>query len=238
MSLPDIEKNDVDLNALFNYTTELELQLPNGERLTLYQRVIGDEDNGKAQVHALRESGKLRENLTNKRWPDRVAYVPKIDKYKKEEILDVILSMMLRDLTLQAVNEVEIKQRKEPDEDSTLEEREEYQKYVDEYPKLYEAEVTKIIEKKKAEHRKRLNGYKREELLNMYEGTLVNAHVQQEHDRAYLEISTYLGTFLDAEFKKPAFKSLDKFNSLPTRVKEKILGSYKSLEISSVQLKK
>jgi len=238
MSLPDIEKNDVDLSQLFNYTTELELQLPDGGSVTVYQRVIGDEDNGKAQVHALRESAAFREKLADKKWKDRIAYIPKISIYKKDEIVNVILSMMLRDLTMQAINEVTIKQLPELDEDATLEEREEHQKKVDEYPSVYNKEVEAIVVAKREVERKKLNAFTRDELLSMYETTLINSHVQQVYDKEYTEISTFFGSFLNPEFTKHAYKTLEAFENAPGRIKAELIKSYKTLELSSLALKK
>jgi len=239
MSLPNIEKREVDLNALFNYTTELELLLPEGRgTITLYQRVIGDEDNGKAQVHALRESSEFREKLRNRRWKDRKAYIPNITNLRKEEIVETLASLMIRDLTLEALNEVHIPAKQEPDEDASLEEREEYQKYIDNYPDLYNMEVTRIVADKREAKLAEIRKINKDELLKLYEAVLIDMHAQSTFEKAYSEMAAYYGTFSDEEYTQRPYKSFEDFLKTPTRVKTEIIKSYKQLELSSVTLKK
>jgi hypothetical protein len=239
MSLSTIEKRDVDLNALFNYTTTLELLLPEGRgTVTLHQRVIGDENNGKAQVHALRKSSEFREKIRNRRWKDRKAYIPNISDLKKDEIVETLVAMMLKDLTLEAINEVHLPTKPEPDEDASLEEQEEYQKYVDLYPELYNMEVTKLVADKRDAKIKEVSKINKDELLKLYETVLIDMHSQAVFEKAYSEMSAYFGTYSDEDFIKRPYKSFEDFLKTPTRVKAEIIKSYKQLELSSVTLKK
>jgi len=240
MTLANIEKNDVDLNVLFNYTTEVELTLPNGkDTIKLYQRVIGDEKNNQAQVHALRASGELRAKFKDTKWEDRIAFVPKLDnRYKKEEVVEIILALLNREITIEAVNEVNIPTRKEPDEDSTLEEREEYQTYVDNYPIEFNTAVAELLKKKFIEKRKELGKINKDILIDIYQKSLINTHVQQLFEKEYLLMSTYFGTFRDSKFTVPAYKTFAEFKSAPTQVIDALTTSYKSIEVNSLELKK
>jgi hypothetical protein len=54
----------------------------------------------------------------------------------------------------------------------------------------------------------------------------------------FKEMSVYLGTYKDSEFKERLFKDFEEFENLPNEIKTQFLDNYSVLEISGEDLKK
>jgi hypothetical protein len=239
MSLIDIEKNDVDISKLFAYKKEITLLIPGtSDEVTFYQRVVGDEDNNKARVYALRESGKLRSKLNDRKWEDRVAYVPDISKVLKDDLVEITLGLIMQDLSMQALNETTLKEPKQPKGDATLEEQEEYQEAIDNYKKEFNEKVTKTLGEKVEEKRKLFSKFTKDELVKMYGGALIDQHCQERFGRAYLEQATFYGTYVDKEYTTRAFKTFEDFKNAPSNLKDALTRAYSDIQLGGVALKK
>ncbi len=238
MSVPTIEKNDVDISKLFSYTSETLLPLPNGDTITIYQKLNGDAQTNRARVHALRESSKLRDNLNDINWKDRGAYIPSIRKFKKDEIVDLILSLQLRDISATAIGSTNIPEKPELDGDATLEEHEERQEYIDGYEKKFSKEVGKKVETELKKRGMRLNKIKKDLLIKSYESVVINQHATETYTVAYISMNTYFGTFTDEACTQGVTKTYKDFLDIPTVIRDVLLEGYSALEINSVELKK
>ncbi len=62
MTLLDLEQNDVDISKLFEYTSELDIETPQGT-IRIYQKLLGDEDYNKVKARALRDSKRARKKI-------------------------------------------------------------------------------------------------------------------------------------------------------------------------------
>ena len=238
MSVPTIEKNDVDISKLFQYTSETMLPLPSGDIITVYQKLNGDAQTNRARVHALRESSKLRDDLNNPKWKDRGAYVPSIRKFKKDEVVDLILSLQLREISADAISSTNIPEKPDLDGDATLEEHEERQKYIDGYEEVFSKEVGEKVERELKSRRKELNKINKDLLIKSYETVIIGQHATEVYTTAYLNMNTYFGTFTDVECKTQVTKTYEEFLNLPSVIKDVLLEGYAALEINSIELKK
>lgn len=239
MSLIDIEQNDVDISQLFAYKTEVTLLIPGTtDEVKFYQRIVGDADNNKARVYGLRESADFREQLRNEKWEDRKAYLPNISKLLKEELINIILSLELQDMSLDVMNETTLKHPKEPSGKATLEEQEKYQKEIDEYKIKFNEMISEGLDKRLDSRRKVLGSRKKEDLKEQYEATVINRLCQERFGRAYLAMATYYATYTDSSFQTRAFKTFEDFNNTPSNLKEALIDSYSELQIGGTTLKK
>lgn len=238
MSVPTIEKNDVDISKLFKYTSETMLPLPSGDIITIYQKLNGDAQTNRARVHALRESAKMRNNLNNLKWESRDAYVPSIRKFKKDEVIDVILSLQLREISSEAISSTNLPEKSQLDGDATLEEHEERQKYIDGYEAEFSEEVGKKVELELKRRRKELNKITKDLLIKSYESVVIGQHATEIYTTAYMDMNTYFGTFTDADCKIQITKTYEDFLDLPVVIKDVLIEGYAALEINSVELKK
>lgn len=237
--MDNIEKNDVDLSKLFAYKSKLLVTIPGTDKeVTLYQRIIGDEFVNRARIYALRRSGELRENLRNPFWTDRIAYIPNLDKRKKDEIMDLILALSITDITQKTLNKVQIPIPKEPGNDATLKEQEDYQKKIDAYPELYTNEVQKKVEAELASRRKVLNKYVKADLKEFYEDAMINQYTSELFVKSYKEMTTFFGTFVDEDYTVPAYKTFEDFQNTPQALKEALMENYERMETESSELKK
>ncbi len=238
MSVPTIEKNDVDISKLFQYTNETLLPLPTGDMITIYQKLNGDAQNNRSRVFALRESSKMRDNLNNLKWKDRGAYIPSIRKLKKDELINLILSLQLREISADAIGSTNILEKVDLKGDATLEEHEERQKYVDGYEKEFSKEVGIKVEIELNKRRKDLNKINKDLLVKSYESVVINQHATETYTSAYISMNTYYGTFKDEEYAHPITKTYEEFLNLPSVIRDVLLEGYSELEINSVELKK
>jgi hypothetical protein len=240
MTLLDIEQNDVDISQLFRYKKEIELTIPGKEeKVVFYQRLVGDEHSGRARVYALRKSSEFREKLLDKEWEDRVAYIPKISKLKKEEIVDLFITLDLREIMLQSINAVPSEPLpKKPSGDAKLKELEEYQKEVDAYQEIMMDKINKHAEEKIKAKRVELNKVLKKDLIQIYDSAIINQHAAEEFTQSFQEMTTFYGTFKDKEHKERVFDSFEDFYDAPGNLKKVLIASYVDLEIDAQTLKK
>lgn len=240
MTLIDIEQNDVDISKLFEYKKELVLKIPDTDKeITFYQRLIGDEHINKSRVYALRKSATFREKLRDLDWEDRVAYVPNIRKFKKDELVDLILALELREITIEALNSIPpLPYPAKLKGDSKLEDLEAHQKKIDGYGEKMSQKVQDAVEIRLKERKKELSKRLKDNLILAYEVTIINQHSSEEFTTSYQEMSAYYGTFLDEDHKKLAFDTFEEFKDAPILLKKALIASYVGMEIDARTLKK
>jgi len=237
--MESIDKNDVDIKRLFNWGKEFIIKDDNNqELLKVYLRIIGDEDLNRVKVYALRESNKLRKKLKDLDSDERIAYLPDPSTVQKEALVEVSLMSSMRRFAKDATENAKMQLPTEPRSDATLEQHEKYQEVVDEWPDTrsnrIEEELRKIIQKET----ERLNSLSKEELFSFYESALISELCEMQMLDSYSEMSAYLSSFSDPEFKNKMFESLEEFKNLPKAIKDQIEKGYQSLDIKVDDLKK
>jgi len=232
------EVNDVDIRALFEYRKPVTLYGVGDKNQTIHMRVIGDAELQRARIKALRNSRQLRKQLKDEETDQYMAYVPDISSADKSKILEMTLLSELRSISKDVAGELEIPFPEEPDSDGTLEDQEEYQKEVDDYPAQREAAVKREIIKRTAEKKKELKKQTREELMEQYLQSLINELCEIKMTKTFYDYVVFFSVYSDEDYKKPLFKSFEEFDNLPTEIKDFLLTEYRGLELGLDDLKK
>jgi|SRR3990172_5826551 len=241
MSLMSVDKNDVNISALFGFQHTFEIEVPGRNiKMTFYQRLVSDQFINIARATALRESNKLRTNLRDLNWESREDYIPPLRDEPKDKVVEVIAGFSSRELARQAVQRVqdELKIPNEPDGEADLADREAYQVEVDEYENKYAELIQKYVKELIEARREELNKLTQEELVDAYERVLLAEHCEQRYARVFKETTTYYGTYLDEEYTERVAGTLKDFMELPSSFKDLLMTKYSELEIDVPTLKK
>ncbi len=235
----NVEKNDVNISKLFEFTKKFILTGSDETEFITYVKLVGDEDLNRIRVHSIRESSKLRKNLYNIKWEDREAYVPDISSYSKEKIINVVVSLELQDITDKAIKQVDIDLSRPKDlaSESTLLQQEEHQEEIDRWPELFNEAVTNIVTVELKKKKKELNKVTKKRLVGFYQEALIGASCNEILNRRFSEESTFLGTYIDEDFNIRLFETFEEFLNVPSKLKELLIINYRSLELSSQDLK-
>jgi len=234
-----IEKNDVDISKLFNWGLGFPIQDDDGKELfKVYIRLVGDAELNRARVFALRKSAELRRQLKKEDSDERLAFIPFYELVEKEELVQSLLLFNTKFLTSEALREVKVTMKKEPDSDATLEEQEEYQAWVDNYPKEREAKIREYVQERVGNIEKELMEKDKETLYKDFERAVTDQLCENEMMLKYRDMCAYLGSYKDKEYKELFFKDFGEFENLPKNIKDQFLESYLSLEIGGEDLKK
>jgi len=234
-----IDKNDVDISKLFRWGNQFKiLDSMNNELLDVYIRLVGDAELNRARVYALRKSAELRKKLKDTESDEYFAYIPDKDLIEKDILIENILLYMTRELTLESFNEIKPPLPVEPASDASLEKQEEYQREIDEFPKKREALIRENVVKVLDRRREDLKNRDMDSLYNDFIKLLINQVCEDEMLNKFKEMSVYLGTYKDSEFKERLFKDFEVFENLPNEIKTQFLDNYSVLEISGEDLKK
>jgi hypothetical protein len=234
-----VEKNDVDISKLFYWSKESAIADSNGKILMkLWIKLVGDADLNRARIFALRNSAELRAKLKDPTSDEHVAFIQDISTVDKEKIVEIIVSLTLRDFTKDAYKEISIPTPIEPDSDAPLEKQEKYQKEVDDYPKKREDAIRKYLNKKIDGLTEELNKLPDEELQKKYESLMINELCEQESFKKFKEMCVYFGIYKDKQFKNRVFQNFEEFNNIAPEIKNKLVNEYTSLELDTDTLKK
>lgn len=233
------EKNDVDISRLFYWGDKFSIKNRVGGNLyDCYMRIIGDADLNRARVYALRNSAALRARLKDKNSEERQAFLLMYDLVDENKLIDVLVYMSVREITLKSLEDIDVPFPKEPDDDATLEEQEKYQYEVDNWENTREQKVRAYIDAELQKIKNGLVNLSKEELYKIYEEKAIEELCQNEMLSRYKEFSAFCGAYKDEKFKERLFSSLEEFNDLPTDIKNQFVNYYSSLELSVDSLKK
>jgi len=233
-----VERNDVDISRLFSWSRECILTGLKGKDIKVYLRLLGDADMGRARVMALRKSAELRKSLRDLDSDDRLAFIPLKEEFGKEQLVDSILILTMRDSTKQAMKDVVLPRPKDPGSDASLERIEKFQAEVDEYPKKREEAIRKEITDLMEKQRKELMEQDENKLYTTYVNVLINDLCESELLSRFKESCIFFGAFSNKKLTEKFFSSFDEVDNLPTEIKEKLMDEYQLLEIESEELKK
>lgn len=232
------EKNDVDISALFNYRKPVILKTNNEEELTVYMRIIGDAELQRARVKALRASRELRDNLRDKNSDEYLAYIPDVSEIEKERLVEMLLISDLREISKEVAEDVDVPFPEELDEGASLEEQEQYQLEVDEYPKKRETIIKKEIisraNKRKEEHLEKPV----KELKKLYISGIEQELCEKRLMETFYDYVIFYSLYKDKNYSIKLFSSFEDYINLPSDIKEELLQEYKLLELGIEELKK
>ena len=235
-----IEKNDVDISRLFYYGNKFDiLGLNKQVIMSIYIRLVGDAELNKARVFALRSSMEMRNQLKDKNSELHKAFI--MDSYsdiEKDDLIQLIINYTSSSIARDSIDDVKLPLPVEPKSDADLEEQEEYQKAVDDYPLKRFALIREKIEQKTEEKKHELSQKTHEELEKEYVATMIASMCEQEMINKFKAMCAYLGTYKDSKYKTKLFTSYEDFDNILPEIKQQIIDSYSSLEMSSDELKK
>jgi hypothetical protein len=150
----------------------------------------------------------------------------------------MIIYLKLPELHTQAIRNTFIKEPAEPGSDATLEEKEEYQKAIDEYPIKFADEVEKQLNDVQDELRNDLKGKHKDTLYETYQALLIDRLCSEEMNDRFYDMCAYYATYRTDEFKDKVFGSFEEFDNASTFVKNRLKQEYRDLEIGMGALKK
>jgi hypothetical protein len=235
--MKDIEKNDVDISKLWQWGTSLELETPR-KTITVWIKVLGDADINRARIYALRKSAEMRAKLLDLDSDERIALIPPLDTGNHKKVVELLLTLRIKEITDVALKDVDIKYPKDLKSDATLEEQEKHQAIIDGFPEYVSDLHDKAITKEADKERKRLSKLPMEQLNDLYVETLLDHVCESEMYRAFQDRSVWLACYQDENYILPLFAEFEDFANLPTNVKNQLIDFYGTLSIDIDTLKK
>jgi len=232
-----VEKNDVDISKLFVWNKEVVIERK-GKKFKFFIRLVGDADANRSRVMALRFSADLRKKLKTLESDERIAYIPDFTDEDVDKLIEAIILFGMREFTQLAYKEVRVPLPKDPGSDAPTEKIEKYQADIDAYPAKRAAEIKKFIDEKVRRRREELSELGKDQLLALYESSIINEICEQELLKRYREHCVFFGTFKDRSFSERYFTKFEDFDNLPSDIKDTLVKEYASLEIESEMLKK
>lgn len=235
----DIEKNDVEIKKLFNWSDTVTVYDRSGNPVKDFSiKIVGEADWNRARVWALRDSSELRKKLKNKESDERKAFVQEREDVDKEVLVEYVLMLSMRDYTNEAVDTVSIPYPVPPKSTASLEQQEIYQAKIDKYAEVREEKLKEEIRKIVERERTKFNEMDIKKLHDYYETVTINELCRSELNEKFLAYCAYLGTYKTEEFNDLAFSSYDEFANVPTDVKIQIMNKYAELDMNADTLKK
>ena len=235
--MESIDKNDVDISRLFQWKKKVDIEFK-GKTLHAYLRIIGDAETNRARVFALRKSAEMRKLLRDVDSDERMAFLPESGVVKKDELIQGLLVLYTKDAGDEAVKSLKYNLPVEPKADADLEEHEDYQKKIDDFPKWREDAIKEFIVDRVKQYEEQLLEKSYDEIYEEYIHSLIEQICELEMLTKYREMCVFYATYKDKELTKRVFTEFDTLENLPKNVKEQLIEEYNSLEISGEDLKK
>jgi hypothetical protein len=233
-----VEKNDTDISPLFTWGKEFKIFDVTGKEIKrVYLRVVGDAEINRSRVFALRKSAELRSKLRDENSDERFAFIPDKSLVDKDKLIELIIFYTTRETTRTAMKNIKIPFPKEPKSNAPLEQVEEYQKEIDEYPLKRDAAIKAQVYKINDVTRKVLQTYDIDRLYKEFESALINEICEEEMIKRFTESCAYYGSYKDPQFKERLFNSYEEFDNNPSEIKKQFVEYYTTLDLSGDYLK-
>ena len=237
-----VEKQDVDISKLFGWGRVFEVINPttNEVEVSVYMKLLGDADLGRARVYALRKSSELRRKLKDTNSDEYLAWVRDINEVESADLINLISVFAMRGIAKVVRETTKLPIPKQPKSTAKLEKMEDFQKQIDSYPERRTKAIQDAIEKELDKLRKTLEAKSKEELYRQYVKELVDEFCEREAIDAFEDFQTYLGCYKDDTYKADArfFASFEDFDNLEPTIKAQFKDAYRSLDIELSELKK
>jgi len=235
----DIEKNDVDIKKLFNWSDKVTIYDRGGNPvIDFFVKIVGEADWNRARVWALRDSTDLRRRLRDVESDERKAYVQEKDMLEKDVLVEYVLMLSMRDHTTEALEHVAIPFPVEPKSTASLEQQEIYQAKIDKYAEEREDRIREEIQKIVERQRKVFSKMGAKKLHDYYETITINELCKNELNDKFLAYCTQLGTYKTDELQELAFTTFEDFTAVPQDVKIQLMNKYAEIDLNTEQLKK
>jgi hypothetical protein len=233
------ERNDVNISRLFNWGKDVNITDNKGNEVQkVYIRLATDAEINIARVYALRKSKELRRKLRDQSSEQRMAFIADYEDLESDRLIDILIMTSMRDITVEAVDKVDLPFPKEPKEGSTLEEQENYQAEVDSWPIRKETAIKEFINKRIESIKSELSTFTRERLYKEYELGIINELCESEMNKAYRDMCVSQCSFVDPGYTSRVFMSVDELDNLPPEIKQQFISGYSQLELNMDELKK
>ena len=237
--MKDIERNDVDITKLFDWTDSVTVYGRDGNEIeTFYMKVIGEADWNRARICALRDSSELRKKLKNSDSDERKAFIQEQEDLDKEVLVEYVLMLSMRDYSNQAIDKVSIPYPTPPKSTASLEQQEIYQAKIDKYAETREEKLREEIRKIVEKEREKFLDMSMEKLHDYYETLTINELCRSEMNEKFLAYCTFFGTYKSEALEERAFSDFEEFANIPMQVKTQLMNKYADLDLNSEQLKK
>lgn len=231
----------MDISKLFKWKMSYTIRGDNGKPLldiegneiTIYLRIIGDNDLDRAKKYALRQSRKLRADYRQ----DPQQILPDFYEYSNEQLASIIIINEATDIYKQAEREAEVKYPQNK-ESVSLEDAEEYEAQMSEY---FDLLVDKIEEKAKAALEIRFQYYKNmatNVLIEKAQYTYINKVVEGDMAKIYNDAILFYSVYTDEECTKKSFKTIEEVRNSAQFLKEQLYKEYTKLVLKDTELKK
>lgn len=235
--MKEIEKSSVDISKLFAWSKKFDFKYDE-KKYSVFVRLVGDAELGRARVFALRKSAELRKKLRNSESDEALAYLPSKDGTTKEELINGLLVTFTRDFTNDAFRELKFNLPTEPHSEASLEEREKYQKEIDDYPIKREEAIREYVNGRIDKAKKDLEVLDEEVLYKQLINGLINQFCENEMVNKFREQCAFYGIYKDKEYSTRLFNSFEEFENLPSDIKAQFIDFYFELDMDSENLKK
>jgi len=232
-----IEKNDTDISKLFAWGKKFELEYK-GKTFSVWMKLLGDAELNRARIAALRRSAETRKLLRAENSDENLAYLPSFEGTTKDEIINGMLLSMTKEYTTDAFRELKFNLPKEPHSEASLEEREQYQAEIDDFPNKREKAIREYVEKRLQGKREELDNKPKEELYNDLIASVINQICEIEMLKKFREMCVFFGSYKDKDYSTKLFENLEQLENLPSEVKDQLIEFYSNLDIDIEELKK
>lgn len=233
------EKNDININKLFDWGNKFEIKRGNEVLVNAYIRLIGDADLYKARVFGLRSSTDLRKRLKDKNSDEYIVFISFADELDdKTGLINLLTSVMTHQVAQEALKEIRLPMPKEPKSDASLEEQEKFQAEVDSYDERRNELVGELILKKLNQLQEFYDQKSLEDLRKIYVTELTKELCEREMMSKYKEMCVFLGTYKDENYSEHLFNSFEEFTNLVPEIKAQFIDAYDVLDLNIEELKK
>ena len=206
---------------------------PDGNTVTVYLRVIGDNDLDRAKKYALRQSRKLRADYRQ----DPQQVLPDFYEYSNDQLATLIVMNEATDVYKQAEKDSEVKYPHQT-ESVSLEDAEEYEAQMSEY---FDLLLEKIEENAKAALEVRYEHYRKMDtsvLTEKAQYTYINKIVEGDMAKIYNDAILFYSVYTDEECTEKAFSSVEDVRNSAQFLKEQLYREYTKLVLKDTDLKK
>ncbi len=234
------EKNDVDISALFKWGKPVTLEdKMTKQSITVYLRLVGDAELGRAKTYGYRQAARLRKSLRTPDTDERDAFLAELTDYDDVDLLvQTVILLELPAMYRDSSKEAFLKEPQEPPDGEDQEAWEIYQENVDTYEDRHMKAVEEMVNKATEKRKKELKKLPEEEVYKLYEGGIINRLCEEDLNKAYYDQCVYFGTYSDEKHTKKVFKNFEAYENVATEVKTALHNAYKDLEIGVDFLKK
>lgn len=237
MTVNPIERNDVDLSRLLSWRRKFTIMDTKNEPFDVFIRLVGDAEVNQSRVYAIRQSNEYRRKLRDSNSDEHITYIPEMSELTKEQLIESVLSYSMREFTEQARDDAKLPEPKELSGSATLEDQEKYQAEVDSYPARQQEHLKTYVEKLIDKKRKELGKLSEEKIYSSLVSLLIDHLCENRMLEAFRDMTTYLGTYSDPDYKVKLFESISDFIDLPSEIKRQLIDKYNILELGLDELK-